>query len=97
MAGAAAPPGVYTLGDISASVDASGRVSQPPVGNLAGSALRLDHAVVHAMRTCGLSFDEAWHLASVVPAQAVGLPPAPSVEIDWDENLHSISILPLCL
>ena len=93
MAGAAAPPGCYTLGDIQAAVDANGRVSQPPAGNLAGSALRLDRAVVHALRTCGLTFEEAWQSASSSPAQAVGLPAAPPVEVEWDENLQSLTVL----
>ena len=93
MAGAAAPPGDYTLGDIRASVDAHGRVSQPPAGNLAGSALRLDYAVMHAIRTCRLSLDQAWHSASTLPALVLGLPPAPAVEIEWDAPLGIITVL----
>ncbi len=94
MAGAGAPPGRYTLGDIEADVDAAGRVSQPPAGNLAGSALTMDRAVLHTHRVTGLSLEEAWACGSNQPASLMGLPPPPPVELDWDAAAQRLTILP---
>ena len=97
MAGAGAPPGRYTLGDIVADVSAEGRVAQPPAGNLAGSALTLDRAVVNLMQMTGLDLDEAWACASTRPAALLDLPAPPPVEVRWDEfeqELHILSATP---
>lgn len=94
MAGAGAPPGRYTLGDIEADVDAAGRVSEPPAGNLAGSALTMDRAVLHAHRVTGLSFDAAWACGSTQPATLMGLAPPPPVELEWEAAAQRLTILP---
>ncbi len=92
MAGAAAPPGEHTLGDITAHVAADGRVSQPPAGNLAGSALTMDHAVRHLMRVTALGFEDAWTCGSTRPAEVLGLPPPPPVSVDWDAATQDFQI-----
>ncbi|WP_221030094.1 N-acetylglucosamine-6-phosphate deacetylase [Actomonas aquatica] len=94
MCGAAAPPGSYTLGDIVAEVDANGRVSQPPAGNLAGSALTMDRAVTHAMRVGGLSLADAWACGSTRPAALLQMPAPPPIDVEWEESSHQLTILP---
>ncbi len=82
-AAAAAGPGRYRLGreEVVASDDL--RVSSPGRPEfLAGSALTLDRAVIHVATRCGISFDDAWRMASSIPAALAGLPEQEQVTVD---------------
>ena len=67
------PPGEYNFGGAMAIVRPDGYVSKPGEANLAGSTLTLDKAVINAFLHCDLSFDQAWAMASTIPAQLIGL------------------------
>lgn len=73
MAAAGAPPGRYSLGHLEMEVGADRIVRMPGATNLAGSALTLDEGVANAARWLGLTPAAAHHLASAIPAQALGL------------------------
>ena len=68
------PPGNYTLGDVNFHVDTDGAVhlkKDSPI--MAGSTLRLDRAVLNVVKHCDVSFETAWKMASVKPAEMLGL------------------------
>ncbi len=49
------------------------RVTRKGKPGLAGSALTLDRAVLNTAAHCGVTFRDAWNMASLVPASLVGL------------------------
>lgn len=72
MAGAGLAPGPTVLGGRAVTVDlTSARLAD---GTLAGSTLTLDRAVRNAVGLTGISEAAAVHLATAVPARALGLP-----------------------
>jgi N-acetylglucosamine-6-phosphate deacetylase len=66
-------PGIYMLGGEEIHVGEDLRCAKPGASNLAGSALTLDHAVLHVAKHCGIQFEKVWEMASVRPADLVGL------------------------
>jgi N-acetylglucosamine-6-phosphate deacetylase len=85
ISAADAPPGRYKLGDEEVEVTADQRVSKPGQPNLAGSALTLDRAVVNVARHCGIPFPTAWQMASTHPANLLGIPTPPDIEVEVSE------------
>lgn len=67
MAGASAPPGRYSIGEIEVQVGEDRIVRQPGTQNLAGSALTMENAVSGLVRMAGVSLAEAWNAASIRP------------------------------
>lgn len=63
-------PGPYQLGEIEVELHADGSVRLAGGTRLAGSALRLDHAVANVMRIAGLNLRDAVTLATRNPARA---------------------------
>ena len=57
------------------------RVTRKGKPGLAGSALTLDRAVLNAASGCGLSFREAWDMASRFPAALAGIPLPTEVDV----------------
>jgi N-acetylglucosamine-6-phosphate deacetylase len=84
ISAAGAGPGRFTLGDDEVEVSAELRVTRPGKPGFAGSALTLDRAVINAALHCGVSFEEAWEMASTRAAGLVGLGPLPEVEVAVD-------------
>jgi N-acetylglucosamine-6-phosphate deacetylase len=72
MAGAAAAPGSYTLGDVEVQVGADGSARNAQ-GRLAGSTLTPFEGVFRAERMSGLFLEEAWQAFSTRPAHLLGL------------------------
>jgi N-acetylglucosamine-6-phosphate deacetylase len=70
---AGAVPGRYRLGKQAVDLTADGRVVLAGQDRLAGSALRMNDAIAHAVRVAGVSFQEAIRMATVNPATAAGL------------------------
>lgn len=66
---AMASPGVYRLGDQDVEHTADGRVVLAGQTRLAGSALRMDHAIRNVMRMAGVSLVEAIAMATRNPAR----------------------------
>ena len=92
-AGAAAPPGRYSLGELVIERNEAARVTLPGEGKLAGSALTLDDAVGRAVREAGVSLDDALAMASSRPAAAIGAGPHGRVVGEWDAASASFRVL----
>ncbi len=67
MAAAAAPPGIYSIGELEMEVGADRIVRQPGSANLAGSALTMPAAVAGLVQMAGVPLAEAWDAAAVRP------------------------------
>jgi N-acetylglucosamine-6-phosphate deacetylase len=92
IAAAGCPPGRYRLGDLEVELSATGRVSAPGAGHLAGSALSMDHAVANTVAFTGLSIDEVLPMATTTPAHFLGIEPAGRVRATWDDSTHTLAI-----
>ncbi len=89
-------PGPYRLGEVNVELRADGSVVLLGETRLAGSALRMDHAIGNAVRLGGISLPEALVMATVNPARAGriagrqrGLAPgekADLVRFGWDST-----------
>jgi N-acetylglucosamine-6-phosphate deacetylase len=77
MAAAGAPPGVYTLGNLSLRVSKDRVVRFPGGTNFAGSSLTLNQAVANAVTIGGLAMADAWDAASIIPSSTLGFAPPP--------------------
>ena len=85
VAAADAGPGRYTLGAEVVVASAERRVTTPDRKTLAGSALTLDRAVIHACLHVHLPFETAWAMASTQPAALLRLDPPPvTVRVEAD-------------
>jgi N-acetylglucosamine-6-phosphate deacetylase len=71
---AGASPGAYRLGEQEVHLTVDGRVVLTGSDRLAGSALRMDHAVRNVMRLAGVSLAEAVAMATTNPARAGRVP-----------------------
>lgn len=82
---AGAAPGRYQLGGQAVDLTEDGRVVLAGQDRLAGSALKMNDAIAHAIRVAGVSLDDAIRMATTQPAQAVGLPEnSGMVVLQWD-------------
>src|ERR1700761_918805 len=96
-------PGPYKLGQVDVELHENGSVTLVGSDRLAGSALRMDHAIGNSMRLGGISLREALAMATVNPARAAriagrqrGFAPgekADLVRFRWDEAAKSIQII----
>jgi len=84
MSAAGCPPGAYELNGERVVLGDDGRVSPPGKPWLAGSSLTLDQAVANTVKFTGIPLETAWAMASVQPANFLGLPPAGRVIADWN-------------
>jgi len=66
-------PGKHRLGEAEVAVDANLRTTLAGHDGLAGSATPLDLAVLNVCRHVGVSFNDAWAMASTQPAALAGL------------------------
>jgi N-acetylglucosamine-6-phosphate deacetylase len=80
------PPGEYMLGDTLVVRSPNGRVGPPGKTHLGGSSLTLDMGVINTFIHCNVSFEQAWSMASDMPAKLVGLPVAANVTVDIKED-----------
>jgi len=86
VAAAEMPPGVYELGGEQVELNLDGRVAKPGAPNLAGSALTLDRAVIGTHLHCDVTFEQAWAMASTIPASLLGLPAPSNVTVRITEK-----------
>jgi N-acetylglucosamine-6-phosphate deacetylase len=86
-------PGRYELNGEIVVLSEDGRVSPPGKPWLAGSALRLDHAIVNAVRFTGLPLETVWKMASTQPANYLGLQPVGTIIADWDSATSELTNL----
>ena len=71
---ACATPGAYQLGEQEVHLTTEGRVVLAGSGRLAGSALRMDHAIRNVMRFAGVSLSQAVTMATTNPARIGRVP-----------------------
>ncbi len=64
MAGAGAPPGRYTLGDLEVDVGSDGAARLAGASRLAGSTLAMDRAITNVIRFAGIDLPLAIHMAA---------------------------------
>jgi len=101
MAAAGAPPGRFTLGDLTLEVGRDRIVRQPGEQQFAGSALTMDAAVETLVRATGAPLADAWDAAArnprrlfalatrqQFPAQAAG-----TVVARWDPQKEKLSVV----
>jgi N-acetylglucosamine-6-phosphate deacetylase len=69
VAPAMCAPGPYHLGEVSIELRADGRVTMLGGERLAGSSLRMDHAIGNVMRIAGVTLAEAVTMATRNPAR----------------------------
>ena len=69
VAPALCPPGDYRLGEVDIELRPDGRVTMRGAQRLAGSSLRMDHAIANVMRIAGVSLPEAITMATRNPAR----------------------------
>lgn len=96
-------PGPYKLGQVDVELRPDGRVTLLGNDRLAGSALRMDHAIANCVRLGGVSLREAVAMATVNPARAAriagrrrGLAPGESADLirfEWQEAAYSLKVL----
>jgi N-acetylglucosamine-6-phosphate deacetylase len=69
VAPATCPPGDYQLGEVAIELQEDGRVTIRGGERLAGSSLRMDHAIGNVMRIAGVTLAEAVTMATRNPAR----------------------------
>ncbi len=69
VAPAMSKPGPYRLGEVDIELREDGRVTMRGAERLAGSGLRMDHAISNVMRIAGVSLAEAVTMATRNPAR----------------------------
>ena len=67
-------PGHYKLGEVDVELHADGSVRLTGETRLAGSALRMDHAIQNVMKLAGLKLRDAITLATRNPARVGRIP-----------------------
>lgn len=87
---AAAPPGVYRLGELDVVADVSGRVAAPGAHTLAGSALTMPQAVGNVCRWTDLPLAVAAAMASTQPAAYLGQAPRGTVHVEWADAYRAV-------
>jgi N-acetylglucosamine-6-phosphate deacetylase len=70
---ARAAPGRYRLGELNVELTADNRVVLTGTQKLAGSALRMNHAIENLMRIGGVSLRDAIRTVTINPARLIGL------------------------
>ena len=93
IAAAGSPPGQYTVGSVTGTLGADGRVSLPGTPYLAGSSLTMDRAVANAVRFTGLTIEEVAPMASSIPAAYLGTHAADRLTADWNPETCELRVL----
>ena len=95
-------PGPYRLGQVDVELRRDGSVVLRGGDRLAGSALRMDHAIANAVRFGGISLTAALAMATSNPARVGRIPgrqrgiapgeKADLVRFGWDPQTHSLVV-----
>ena len=89
---AGAKPGRYALGEQEVDLTADNRVVLAGQDKLAGSALRMDHAVQNVMRLVGLPLADAVTMATTNPARVGGPRPAAGLGPRRSRGLRAVPL-----
>ncbi len=90
IAAAGCGPGRYRLGDSEVVVTSALRASIPGQPNLAGAAYPLDRGILNVVRYCGVTFAQAWAMASTQPAALAGLEAPEEITVSVSETGFSV-------
>lgn len=95
-------PGPYKLGQVDVELRGDGSVVLRGGTRLAGSALRMDHAIANAVKLGGVSLREALAMASINPARVARIPgrqrgvttgeKADFVRFRWDDQTQTLTV-----
>jgi N-acetylglucosamine-6-phosphate deacetylase len=94
IAAAGCAPGLFELGGVTVELSANGRVAEPGKPWLAGSSLTMDRAIANTVKFTGLPLSDVLPMASLRPAQYLGLEPSGKVIAEWDEANGALVIQP---
>ncbi len=95
VAPAMCAPGDYMLGEVEVELKADQRVVLRGGTRLAGSSLRMDHAISNVMRIAGLELEEAVAMATTTPAALIGMEPQGSIQFAFEGGqLRVLETLP---
>ncbi len=83
VAPAMCAPGPYKLGEVDVELKDDQRVVLRGGTRLAGSSLRMDHAIANVMRIAGTSLEDAIAMATTNPARLCGIKPAGRVRFRY--------------
>jgi N-acetylglucosamine-6-phosphate deacetylase len=87
-------PGAYKLGEVDVELLGDQRVVLRGGTRLAGSSLRMDHAIRNVMRL-GLSVEDALAMASTNPARLLGMEPTGQVRLLVNDDVpHVVEVQP---
>ncbi len=96
-------PGTYRLGQLDVELRRDGSVVLRGGERLAGSALRMDHAIGNSVRLAGISLREALAMATVNPARVARIAgrrrnltageKADIVRFQWDDSRQSLTVV----
>jgi N-acetylglucosamine-6-phosphate deacetylase len=96
-------PGFYQLGSVAVELQEGNRVVLRGGERLAGSGLRMDHAIGNTVKMAGITLREALAMATVNPARVCkiagrqrGLQPgekADLVRFTWSDASHSLTVI----
>lgn len=86
-------PGIYQDGSSKVELSPDGRVALVGTPYLAGSALRMDVAVGNTVRFTGLGLEEVVSMASLHPANFLGIKPAGKIRAEWNPQTCRLNIL----
>jgi N-acetylglucosamine-6-phosphate deacetylase len=96
---AGASPGRYRLGELDVELTADDRVVLAGTAKLAGSSLRMNHAIANVVRVGGLTLREAIRTATINPARLIrlagragGLTPGDRADIVVFRQARSVEI-----
>ena len=79
-------PGEYMLGEVEVELREDQRVVLRGGTRLAGSSLRMDHAIANVMRIAGVSLEDAVAMATVNPARLLNIEPQGSVRFRVEDG-----------
>jgi len=95
VAPAMCEPGDYMLGEVEVELKPDQRVVLRGGTRLAGSSLRMDHAISNVMRIAGVSLDDAVAMATVNPSRLLGMEPEGSIHFEVvDGRVRILETLP---
>lgn len=95
-------PGPYKLGQVDVELRGDGSVVLRGGTRLAGSALRMDHAIANTVKLGGVSLREALAMATINPARVARIPgrqrgvttgeKADFVRFRWDDQTQTLTV-----
>jgi N-acetylglucosamine-6-phosphate deacetylase len=88
-------PGDYMLGEVEVELKEDQRVVLRGGSRLAGSSLRMDHAISNVMHIAGVTVEDAVAMATTTPGRLIGIEPRGSVRFRVEDGrVHVLETRP---